>query len=62
MDLLRRAFTEHPVATTIVTGLELAAFVVVVSVVAGHLVISPFSIVAIPLTALGVWAWRKYRE
>jgi hypothetical protein len=60
MDLLRRAFTEHPVAAAVVGGVEIAAFVIVVSIIAGHVVVSYAAIAALVI-GLAFLGWRKRR-
>jgi hypothetical protein len=64
MDLLRRAFNEHPVASAIVAGLEIVAFVVVVSIIAGHVVVSlgGSATLIVGLVGLGAWRWWKRRH
>jgi hypothetical protein len=58
MDLLRRAATEHPVASTIVIAVEVAAVLIVVAILTGR-VIAPFGAIAAFLVGLAIWGWRK---
>jgi hypothetical protein len=58
MDLLRRAFEEHPVAATVIGLLELTILLVIVSVLTGR-VILPFGAIIVGLVLLVLWRRRK---
>jgi hypothetical protein len=59
MDLLRRAFTEHPVASWTIVMVEVIAFLIVVWVLAGRVIV-PFAGLALALVA--VLRWRRRRR
>jgi hypothetical protein len=60
VDLLRRACNEHPVAVVVIASLEIAAFQVVVSIIAGHFVV-PYAGIAASLIGLAFLGWRRLR-
>jgi hypothetical protein len=58
MDLLRRAFTEHPVASWAIVVVELAVLLVAVSLLLGRVVV-PYAGLAYLLVAILIWRRRR---